>query len=249
MAQANDDQSGDDAATMTQPNTAASVVSAPNIHPTSHSSNYNNENKDGNDARTSHSMGEERIHDYTLPFLVRTKTNQEKDQIRSEYHLQLQQRQQEGQPSLSRLPTGGSLQKWEKRPIIGWIIRGYRKLSTSILLENKASVARDHLANERTFLAWLRTSLALITVGVAITQLYHLNPSPSSNDITGRALGGTFVALSIVFLYFANARYFHAQFALTQGQFPASRGAVLLGSICVLAVLLAMFIVIVTERR
>ncbi|ORZ17020.1 hypothetical protein BCR42DRAFT_295831, partial [Absidia repens] len=106
----------------------------------------------------------------------------------------------------------------------------YKKLSTSILLENKASVARDHLANERTFLAWLRTSLSLITVGVAITQLYHLNPSSSNKIVVGRALGATFVALSIVFLYFANARYFHAQYALTQGQFPASRGAVLLGS-------------------
>ena len=31
--------------------------------------------------------------------------------------------------------------------------------------------ARDHLANERTFLAWNRTALALATAGLAITQL------------------------------------------------------------------------------
>ena len=30
---------------------------------------------------------------------------------------------------------------------------------------------RDHLANERTFLAWNRTALALIATGVAATQL------------------------------------------------------------------------------
>jgi hypothetical protein len=35
----------------------------------------------------------------------------------------------------------------------------------SIELENKGSVARDHLALERTFLAWLRTSLAFASIG------------------------------------------------------------------------------------
>ncbi|RUS31614.1 hypothetical protein BC938DRAFT_477459 [Jimgerdemannia flammicorona] len=42
----------------------------------------------------------------------------------------------------------------------------YRRISPSLLLENKGSVARDHLSNERTYLAWLRTSLSIITVGV-----------------------------------------------------------------------------------
>ncbi|TVY47125.1 hypothetical protein LOCC1_G005711 [Lachnellula occidentalis] len=42
----------------------------------------------------------------------------------------------------------------------------------SLELENKGSVARDHLALERTFLAWLRTSLAFASIGIAITQLY-----------------------------------------------------------------------------
>ncbi|RVX70941.1 hypothetical protein B0A52_06098 [Exophiala mesophila] len=45
----------------------------------------------------------------------------------------------------------------------------------AISLENKGSVARDHLALERTFLAWLRTSLAFASIGIAITQLFRLN--------------------------------------------------------------------------
>ncbi|KAI8075112.1 hypothetical protein BC940DRAFT_287472 [Gongronella butleri] len=173
--------------------------------------------------------------EFPLPFLVRTKTNKEKDQMRSEYHEQTMT-----EPSGSGRPLKNN-----------WIKFWYKRLSMSWLLENKASVARDHLANERTFLAWLRTSLSLITVGVAITQLYELNSSElgGNKKLIGKALGGTFVGLSIVFLYFANARYFHAQYAMTQNQFPASRGAVLLGSASVLAVLVAMFVVIIADKN
>ena len=52
----------------------------------------------------------------------------------------------------------------------------------SISLENKGSVARDHLALERTFLAWLRTSLAFASIGVAITQLFRLNTTIARSE-------------------------------------------------------------------
>ncbi|NJL80098.1 MAG: DUF202 domain-containing protein [Richelia sp. SM2_1_7] len=34
--------------------------------------------------------------------------------------------------------------------------------------QNRESRLREHLANERTFLAWLRTSISLIGFGLAI---------------------------------------------------------------------------------
>ncbi|GAA5872734.1 hypothetical protein JCM8547_006329 [Rhodosporidiobolus lusitaniae] len=49
-------------------------------------------------------------------------------------------------------------------------------------LENKGSVARDHLANERTFLAWLRTSLGLASIGIAITQLFRLPSNTTASS-------------------------------------------------------------------
>jgi len=51
-------------------------------------------------------------------------------------------------------------------------------------LENNGSVARDHLALERTFLAWLRTSLAFASIGIAVTQLFRLNLAISQNQLS-----------------------------------------------------------------
>ncbi|KAI7825985.1 hypothetical protein BC939DRAFT_389910, partial [Gamsiella multidivaricata] len=109
------------------------------------------------------------------------------------------------------------------------------------------------LANERTYLAWLRSSLSLITVGVAVTQLFRLqiNTSPASShelikvSELGRPLGGSFIALGIVFLWLGTSRYFHSQSVLSYGQFPASRGSVIIATVSIMAVLLACFIIVI----
>ena len=43
-----------------------------------------------------------------------------------------------------------------------------------MIIENTCSLARDHLANERTFLSWLRTSVTLMGVGVALVKFNAL---------------------------------------------------------------------------
>lgn len=59
----------------------------------------------------------------------------------------------------------------------------FLQLFGALRLNNKGAVARDHLANERTFLAWLRTSLAFASIGVAITQFFRLQSSTTTKNL------------------------------------------------------------------
>lgn len=119
------------------------------------------------------------------------------------------------------------------------------------------------MTTERTFLAWLRTSLSFASIGIAITQLFRLNttiakshedssdPSASASPQAklrhvGKPLGATFIAISIVILFIGFHRYFEAQHYVIRGKFPASRGSILIVTgvagaliVCSLAVILS----------
>lgn len=54
-----------------------------------------------------------------------------------------------------------------------------RPLLGALLFENASSDARDHCANERTFLSWLRLSMYLAVVSLAIIISFHFRQQPS----------------------------------------------------------------------
>ncbi|KAF2214829.1 hypothetical protein CERZMDRAFT_95213 [Cercospora zeae-maydis SCOH1-5] len=124
----------------------------------------------------------------------------------------------------------------------------------SVELENKGSVARDHLALERTFLAWLRTSLSFASIGIAVTQLFRLNtaiqPGPGGDGATarltsvGKPLGATFLGISILILILGFHRYFESQHYVIRGKFPASRGTIIIVSAVATALIVASLVVV-----
>ena len=73
---------------------------------------------------------------------------------------------------------------------------------------------RVSLANERTFLAWIRTALALISIGLAITQLLPPFDLPGGRRLIGVPLMvlGVIVALAALHEWMSNER------ALRQGR-------------------------------
>ena len=56
-----------------------------------------------------------------------------------------------------------------------------RNIHPVITVQNSGSVARDHLASERTFLAYVRTSLGLAGAGVALVQLFTMSSLTSKS--------------------------------------------------------------------
>lgn len=73
---------------------------------------------------------------------------------------------------------------------------------------------RFSLANERTFLAWIRTSLALLAAGVAVIQLI-----PSFGPRGGRlALGTALIVLALVLAATSYPRWEGAERAMRLGR-------------------------------
>ena len=93
---------------------------------------------------------------------------------------------------------------------------------------------RDHLANERTYLAWVRTSIALLGFGVLIAKLRFLGISPHGGRLS-TLLGLTFAATGLLTLVFAAWHYARTRRMIDGGDYTSSPqlvlafGGVLLG--------------------
>ncbi|KAI8979284.1 hypothetical protein BDF20DRAFT_820299, partial [Mycotypha africana] len=109
------------------------------------------------------------------------------------------------------------------------------------------------IANERTYLAWVRTSLSTVSVGIGLTQLFRLEKSatPDSDEqpllVTGQMIGFLFIIISMVFLIFAFLRFFHAQVAMMKGFFPATRSTVMAASCILFLTMFGMLIIVVKQ--
>ncbi|MCP8616243.1 YidH family protein [Salirhabdus salicampi] len=89
---------------------------------------------------------------------------------------------------------------------------------------DEARYSREHLANERTFLAWLRTAIATMGVGF-IASVYHfqMNIYPSRlGDIIALLIGLSSLLLSILTVCFALYSYFTKRKQINKQMFRSS---------------------------
>ncbi|KAG1879237.1 hypothetical protein F4604DRAFT_1753803 [Suillus subluteus] len=136
----------------------------------------------------------------------------------------------DSQAYISSHNTGKQSSPRNFREVIGEVTA---PLTLSLVLENKGNVARDHLASERTYLAYVRTSLACASAGVALVQLFTLSSSTNTYEqgridpqSFARPLGATVVLLGLFILIYGLVRYFMTQAALLRGFFPVARNSI-----------------------
>jgi putative membrane protein len=107
----------------------------------------------------------------------------------------------------------------------------------------------DHLANERTFLAWIRTSISIIGLGFVVAKftvwLRELSvrldqPTPSSHSSLSMPLGITLMILGGILALTAAWRYRTVKIAILQSQSAAAEGTTIAVSVIVACIAVAL---------
>jgi putative membrane protein len=119
--------------------------------------------------------------------------------------------------------------------------------------------AAEYLANERTFLAWVRTSIAVISMGFVVTKFsiwlhelaVHLNPGAAPRRIgASLPIGVTLMALGGILVALAARRYWVVNRSIVSGRVTADRGLVILVTVLVvfLAVAMILYMLLTSEQ-
>ncbi|KAF3158787.1 hypothetical protein TWF106_007785 [Orbilia oligospora] len=120
-----------------------------------------------------------------------------------------------------------------------------RPLIGPLVFENTASDARDHCANERNFLSWLRLSSYLAIVSVAIMTTFHFTSEPTELEKRiAFPLGLLFWLLAILSLacgvgnYLKTVKQYSRKVALVQSGWKTQLlGAIVAGTVICCCVL------------
>ncbi len=125
-------------------------------------------------------------------------------------------------------------------------------------MNGKPDRAGDHLANERTFLAWIRTSISVIVFGFVVAKfgiflrevLRVGGQGAASEGRLSLVMGVAFMAMGIFMALVAIHRYRVTSRRLETGDFQPARGVVVfLGGVTALFGAILAIYLILTARR
>lgn len=91
-----------------------------------------------------------------------------------------------------------------------------------------SSRIRDHLANERTYLAWMRTAISLMGFGVVIMRLRAFHPPEIPRPGYGWKLGLLFSLVGLLTVLLSTQHYFAVRYDIDEDTYePADRWVIL----------------------
>jgi putative membrane protein len=93
---------------------------------------------------------------------------------------------------------------------------------------------RDHLANERTYLAWMRTAIALLGFGVVIVRLRTFQVPLIPRPGNGWKLGLVFSLVGLITVWLSTAHYFAVRRDIEEDTYEPTDRWVLLFSLAVM---------------
>ncbi|MEJ7749137.1 MAG: DUF202 domain-containing protein [Candidatus Limnocylindrales bacterium] len=96
------------------------------------------------------------------------------------------------------------------------------------------SRARTHLANERTFLAWFRTGLTLMALGLAASQL--LNQDVAGGTAMVRAMSVAVIAAGVLMVIVGQYRYGHGRAQIDATDFRPAKTSIVIAAIAAVIV-------------
>jgi inner membrane protein YidH len=113
---------------------------------------------------------------------------------------------------------------------------------TASISPTKLGKAADHLANERTFLAWIRTSISIIVFGfvvarfgITLRQFLRMQGNTGHESGMSLAIGVGFIGMGVFMALVSSARYRTTMNQLNAGDFqPAGTIVTVLGVIAAL---------------
>jgi len=94
----------------------------------------------------------------------------------------------------------------------------------------------NHLANERTFLAWLRTAISMMGFGVVIVRLRTLAPGASvaRGHLQATQLGLLFSMIGLGMVVFALWNFFAVRRAIDADDYRSSGGGIVVFAVSIL---------------
>ncbi|MEL3972286.1 DUF202 domain-containing protein [Rossellomorea oryzaecorticis] len=104
---------------------------------------------------------------------------------------------------------------------------------------NESKYIQQHLANERTYLAWIRTSIAILGIGFLTTSLHYT--SPQENEFQGQItflISGVSIVIGLFLIIGATINYYRARRHINTQTFTSANAVIIFMSIVAMVILI-----------